>query len=64
MTQVDSRGAICKLLKIIALGVFRVAITLEIAKQLLHSNLRVTLRRLFGSLRPVDVVLKVGVTNS
>ena len=64
MTQDDTRGTICKLLKIIDLGVFRVAITLEIAKQLLHCNLQVTLRRLFGFLQPVDVVLNVGVTNS
>ena len=64
MTQVDSRGTICKLLKIIDLGVFKVTITLEIAKQLLHSNFQVTLRRLFGFLQPVDVVLNVGVTNS
>lgn len=44
----DTRGATCKLLKIIVLGVFRVAITLKIAKRLLHSDLQITLRRLFG----------------
>lgn len=39
------RGATCKLLKIIVLGVFRVAkaTTLKIAKRLLLSDLQVTL---------------------
>lgn len=41
----DTRGATCKLLKIIALGVFRVTktITLKIAKRLLLCDLQVTL---------------------
>ena len=58
------RGATCKLLKIIVLGVFRGCQNHNSENAQLSATQRFTGHARGGRVLPADVVLKVGVTNS